>query len=211
MKILLSIECILLCALLPLLYWLFPVQTTLYLVLWGVTAYALANLLREKISWREEWWGHARTARPWVMMVLRVVLAAGLITAVTLTYAPERWLALPQQRPMIWLMIMVLYPILSALPQEIIFRSFFFRRYQSIAGSPVGMIALSGGAFGLTHLAFGNWVAPVLSTVAGLVLSWAYTRHKSLLLVWVEHALYGQLIFTLGLGWYFYIGSRLAP
>ena len=31
-----------------------------------------------------------------------------------------------------------------------------------------------------------------------------YQRYRSLALVCLEHAIYGCLIFTLGLGWYFY-------
>jgi uncharacterized protein len=40
----------------------------------------------------------------------------------------------------------------SALPREIIFKSFFFHRYGSIFPGPAAMILLNGISFGLFHL-----------------------------------------------------------
>ena len=42
---------------------------------------------------------------------------------------PGQALALPRRAPGLWVAILALYPFLSALPQELIFRVLFFRRY----------------------------------------------------------------------------------
>jgi hypothetical protein len=51
-------------------------------------------------------------------------------------------------------------------------------------------------------------VAPFLSLFVGFMLANSYAQHRSLRLVWIEHALYGCLAFTFGLGWFFYHGAR---
>ena len=54
------------------------------------------------------------------------------------------------------------------------------------------------------HIVFMNPVAVLLSLVGGFLFSATYSKTKSLLWVSVEHSLYGMLIFTLGLGKFFY-------
>ena len=72
-----------------------------------------------------------------------------------------------------------LYPLLSALPQELVFRPLFFRRYGHLF--PDGRIALlaNGALFGLAHLMFWNWPAVLLSTAGGLIFAHAYARRGS--------------------------------
>lgn len=48
-----------------------------------------------------------------------------------------------------------------------------------------------------------NWLAPLLSLPAGLALAWSFERERALLPVALEHALYGALLFTIGLGPWF--------
>jgi membrane protease YdiL (CAAX protease family) len=96
------------------------------------------------------------------------------------------------------------------LPQEIIFRLFFFERYRGIFKTRELMIIASGLAFGLAHIIFENWVAALLCAVGGILFAMTYTRHRSLALVSLEHALYGDFVFTVGLGYYFYHGSVAA-
>ena len=45
---------------------------------------------------------------------------------------PGQALALPRRATGLWLAILLLYPVLSALPQELIFRALFFRRYRRL-------------------------------------------------------------------------------
>ena len=45
---------------------------------------------------------------------------------------PEKVLLFPQTRPGLFMLVVCLYPLLSAYPQEVIFRPFFFRRYRPL-------------------------------------------------------------------------------
>lgn len=120
---------------------------------------------------------------------------------------PEHFFRFPRSRPGIWTVVMLLYPLLAALPQEIIFRCVFFHRYRDLFPCPWLMIAVNGLSFGLFHLFYANWFAPVLSGLGGCLFAWRYTRSQSLPVVAIEHGIWGNLLFTMGLGWYFYSGS----
>ena len=140
-------------------------------------------------------------------MLIRFALATFLIAGVTYWMQPELFASFARERPAFWAIVMIAYPVLSAFPQEIIFRSFFFRRYQSIFATRWLMIAASGVAFAITHVLFQNWVAPALCLVGGVMFAKTYDETRSLALVTIEHALYGCMIFTVGLGRYFYHGA----
>jgi CAAX protease family protein len=47
-----------------------------------------------------------------------------------------------------------------------------------------------------------------LAAVAGLLFASTYERSRSTLLVSIEHALYGDVVFTVGLGSLFYSSAR---
>jgi membrane protease YdiL (CAAX protease family) len=102
---------------------------------------------------------------------------------------------------------MILYPLLSVYPQELIFRPFLFHRYRDLFPEQWMMVLVSGLTFGLAHIFFENWIAPILSVIGGLLFARTYQKSNSTLQAALEHGLWGDLIFTIGLGWYFYGGS----
>jgi hypothetical protein len=57
------------------------------------------------------------------------------------------------------------------------------------------------------HLVFRNPIAPTLTFFGGILFAWRYQHTQSLALSSLEHALYGCLLFTVGLGQYFYGGT----
>jgi uncharacterized protein len=124
-------------------------------------------------------------------------------------FAPEFLFALVRRQPLFWALIMLLYPLLSVCPQEFLYRTFFFQRYQPLFGSGRGMIAASSLAFSFVHIIFGNWLAIGLCCLGGLLFSLTYQRSGSLLLASIDHALFGNFIFTIGLGQFFHHGSKL--
>jgi len=117
---------------------------------------------------------------------------------------PDRFFVFPSERPVVWMVVMLLYPLLSALPQEFIFRTFLFHRYGELITLKYGTILSSTASFSFLHIIYDNWCAIGLSFLGGLLFSITYSRTKSLYWVTVEHALYGCLVFTLGMGNYFY-------
>jgi membrane protease YdiL (CAAX protease family) len=142
--------------------------------------------------------------------LLRWLLASAGIIAFTALYDPARLFGLFYNAPDIIPRILVLYPILSALPQELIFCSFFFFRYADFFHKPGMMVLASALVFAYAHMLFINPIAPTLGFIAGLIFADTYQKTKSLALVTIEHGLYGNVLFLSGLGWYFYHGA-IAP
>jgi membrane protease YdiL (CAAX protease family) len=121
-------------------------------------------------------------------------------------FAPELLFSLVKRSPVFWALIMVFYPLVSVYPQEILYRAYFFHRYRPLFGSGWTMFIASACAFGFVHVIFGNWVAIALSAVGGLLFAVTYSSSGSLLLTCIDHALFGDFLFTIGLGRFFYHG-----
>lgn len=146
------------------------------------------------------------------IVVLRLVLVRFAICAVALAafvriWLPGHFLNFPRERPLIWMAVCGLYPLLSVYPQELIYRRFFFRRLAGLWASSVRLSLASAIAFSWMHLILRNPVAVGLTLVGGWFFAETYRRSRSLRLVCLEHALYGTLVFTVGLGHYIYHGA----
>lgn len=180
----------------------YPLLTVLIL-LGGVAAwllrrtpgFAFAELLRGPVlgEWR---------------LILGVAVLTGMTClAVAAVLVPGQILAFPLHRTELWLMVMVFYPLVSVVPQELIYRPLFFRRYGGLFPNEGVAVAANAVLFGLGHLFYMNPVTIGMTVVAGAVFAVAYLRHRSFLLACVLHALAGQIVFTVGLGRYFYHGA----
>ncbi|MGE3712029.1 MAG: CPBP family intramembrane glutamic endopeptidase [Hyphomicrobiaceae bacterium] len=135
------------------------------------------------------------------------LVVGGIILFVVARILPDDLFSMPLERPRIWKRVMLFYPLLSVLPQELIYRSFFFHRYGPLFGRRRWLAILVNGAlFGFGHVIFASYLAMVLTMLLGLVLAWRYERTRSLWAVWLEHSLYGCLIFTVGIGFIFFTG-----
>ena len=142
-------------------------------------------------------------------LLLRDAILLVLLGLAVRLFAPEFLFSLVKQQPLFWAMLMLLYPLFSVCPQEFLYRTFFFRRYQPLFGAGWGMIAASSLAFSFVHIVFGNWLAVALCSLGGLLFSLTYHRSGSLLLASIDHALFGNFIFTIGLGQFFHHAHRL--
>ena len=140
--------------------------------------------------------------------ILIVFLCIGaIVTAFVSQRFPDDFMSLPMNRPRLWSRIMLLYPILSVVAQELIYRTFFFHRYGPLFGNARWLIILTNAAiFGLAHILYGSVVSLLLTAIFGVLLAWRYERTRSFWAVWFEHTLYGCLVFTIGLGRYFFTG-----
>jgi uncharacterized protein len=176
-------------------------------VLWVATAACLVALLRDRGFPRRELWNGSGFTRQMRRVVGLFLVAAILLSAAVLWLTPEQFLRFPKERTRLWAMVMVLYPLLSVYPQELIYRTFMFRRYRVLLPHRWAMVTASAVSFGFAHLVFWNPIAVVLSTLGGVLFALTYWRTRSLLITCAEHALYGCLIFTVGLGPYFFHGS----
>lgn len=124
---------------------------------------------------------------------------------------PEAAFQLLLSNPELMLLIALLYPILSAFPQELIFRPLFFGRYREIL--PRGHLAmvLNAGIFALAHLMYWSTTVIVMTFVGGLVFAWAYEVRRSFLMAVILHSIAGVILFAVGLGIFFYSGNVVRP
>ncbi len=158
------------------------------------------------------WWATRRRAlrrqpmrlRP---ILLRFLILAPLLTLIVWRAMPAHFLDLPRHKPVLWAAIMVLYPALSVWPQEMIYRRFIFQRFADLFPTEAMLIAASAAAFGFAHIIFLNVWAVLLTLAGGALFAQTYARSGSVRVVSIEHALYGCLVFTIGLGRFFYTGS----
>ena len=142
-----------------------------------------------------------------IRIIIRWIFASLILLIITFYFFNEKFFIIQNNKPEILWKIMILYPIFSALPQEFIFCKFFFYRYKSIFKSDNNLVISSALFFAITHILFLNFIAPILSFIGGLLFANTYNKHRSLLLVSLEHGLYGNTLFFIGLGWYFWGGS----
>jgi membrane protease YdiL (CAAX protease family) len=112
----------------------------------------------------------------------------------------ENWFSLPRNSFNDWLMLLLLYPILSVMPQELIFRTYFFHRYKRIMPSKTVRIIVSASVFALAHIVYANILAVLLAFLGGLLFSYTYAQSRSTFVCVIEHSLWGLWMFTLGLG-----------
>jgi membrane protease YdiL (CAAX protease family) len=138
-------------------------------------------------------------------IALIVAALAPLLFIAAMVLARQELFGLIRQRPLLWIAIMVLYPVVSVYPQELIYRAFLFQRYAPLFGSPAAMVTASAVAFSFAHVLFRPpWVAMSTCLVGGVIFAGHYYASRSLAVVCLEHAVFGQLIFTVGLGRFFY-------
>jgi uncharacterized protein len=135
------------------------------------------------------------------------VVAGGALTALVAWARPEILFYFPRARPELYALVMLAYPVLSVIAQNVIYRAFIFHRYRDLFTDPRDMIIASALAFGFAHVIFQNVLAVLLTAVGGLLFARTYARTRSLVLASIEHTLYGWLIITIGLGWYVYLGA----
>lgn len=202
-------ECIMVFAVLPVALALCKPHAWIYLILWASGLRVWRVLYREHgYSLRADWNARALDAATLRTILKRFIPCALVLFAFTWLVIPSRLFNLPLQRPQMWLLVMLLYPLLSVPPQEIVFRSFFMQRYADLF-TPSRLRIASAVAFGWAHLVLLNPVAVIFSAFGGLLFAHTYEKTRSLAVVCFEHALYGCTIFTIGLGFYFYHGQAV--
>lgn len=187
----------------PLLFYLNYIPLHKLLTLFLVFIYCLAVLLInrrvQKISFTFAGF------KGWLQLLLRVSAAAVVIFALTYTIIPKYLFVLPSSSPTYWVAIFLLYPLWSVIPQELIYRSFFFDRYRVLFRNEKVMAVVSAALFAFLHIVFNNWVAVLATFAIGLFWSFAYLSHRSLAVISVEHAIVGIILFAIGLGNVFFV------
>lgn len=210
-KALLSLEFLILCIVVPGYIIINRLAPFMFCFLYGACLYGYIILrLRYHETLKDIWKWNQVTWENLKPMILRWVLACIGMTIFLWLYDPARFFGMAIDRPHLIPFLLILYPLVSALPQEFIFCSFFFDRYKPLFGTGTPMIAASAITFAYAHVLYINPVAPTLSLLGGIIFAQTYYKTRSLALVTIEHGLYGNFLFLIGLGWYFYGGSVIA-
>ncbi len=183
--------------------WMFPALLTITFL--GV------SLLHATRGFR--WRDLVRPAAPlnWRVVAIFTAITLAVSATVMMATAPDRFFALAHQRPLFLLLIALLYPVLSALPQELVFRALFFRRYGALLPGPVPAIVLNAALFSLAHLMYWSWIVAAMTFFGGLAFAWAYEARRNFVLALLLHSIAGWIIFALGLGIFFYSGNVTRP
>ena len=135
------------------------------------------------------------------------LICGGVIAAWVAHNHPDWFLEFPRNRPDIYWAMMLLYPLISVPPQELVYRTFFFHRYGALFGRAWwAAIALNALLFGFGHIVVGTKLAIFGTMATGLLFALRYALTRSLWAVYLEHALWGALVFTVGLGRFFFTG-----
>ncbi len=180
----------------PLVYVLQPVLIGFILYLLWDDTFRIRRELARGFGWRQ-----------FGFILLTFALLGGAIAVATYYVFPHQFLGFPRYNTEIWLIVMILYPVLSVVAQELVFRTFFFHRYGPLfRGSMWAAVLVNGVLFGFAHIIFGNMIAVLGTTVVGFVLAYRYYVTRSFWAVWLEHSLFGCLVFTVGLGRFFFTG-----
>jgi membrane protease YdiL (CAAX protease family) len=101
---------------------------------------------------------------------------------------------------LLWILISLVYSVFSVYPQEFLYRTFFFARYQEMVGNRSLFLFLNAIIFSFAHIIFRNWLVLLLTFAGSLLFGITYLRTRSLATTSIEHALYGLWLYTLGVG-----------
>ena len=194
----------------PVLIALLSPPRTIFPALFAFTAVGLVLLYATPgFRWREL--GKGWRDWPWrEAAVFTVVSAAGAWLLVQLLQ-PDAAFDLLQQNPALLGVIWLGYPIASALPQELLFRVLFFRRYDAILPDGLMGALINAAVFSLAHLMYWSAVVAVLTFIGSLIFTYAYLRRGSFFYAVLLHALAGNILFTAGMGAYFFSGAVIRP
>jgi membrane protease YdiL (CAAX protease family) len=199
-------ECVAIFGAIPLTLAFLEPRSWIYSLLWILALFAARWMAQNHYRLLDDWNWKAVNKAWFIEVLIRFVPLSIALALFTYFMIPEALFSLPLENPKLWILVMFFYPILSVLPQEFFFRSFFFKRYASLFVRPSSLVLWNAVAFGWMHVFLQNWVAVVFSFFGGLIFGGAYMKTRSLAAASIEHALYGCMVFTLGLGYYFYHG-----
>ncbi|MCL1888593.1 MAG: CPBP family glutamic-type intramembrane protease [Kiritimatiellaeota bacterium] len=178
--------------------------------LWVAAILAAVWLARKRGWTREKFFGLRGVKRnDWLWLGLRALVGAAVLTVVLgLLAKPARLFVFPREHTRFWTAVMLAYPVASVFPQGIVYRALFFERYAPLFGRFAFVASVA--AFSFCHIVFNNPHALVLTFFGGLLFSWQYRRTGSLMFAGMEHALMGDLAFTIGWGMYLHGGMLAA-
>jgi len=202
------VEFVFLFLVLPLiLFFLTPIPVLPFL--WLVAIWCFFILKKEAKLPKEKFTSFKGLNKVFLTIFIQFLIISFILLAFVYFFMPDKIFSLIRDNPLFWLAIMIIYPTLSVYPQELVYRVYFFYRYENIFKNRNLLIYLNAFLFGYMHILFHNWIAVVLTIAGGYIFAKLYEKTHSLMILFVAHSLYGCMLFTIGLGEYFYTGTVL--
>ena len=96
------------------------------------------------------------------------------------------------------ILLSLIYLMFSVIPQEIIFRYYFFIRYQNVFKNKYILITANSLIFSIFHVIYLDIKIIFITFIGSLLLSFNYVQFKSLILVILQHFFFGQILLMLG-------------
>lgn len=171
-----------------------PLLIFIFIVLKRTTDFAWKELFRWQIS--------SRQLRQHGIIVLATFL---IMLGVVFLFTRENLFNLIRAQPWLFLALAVFYPVFSAFGQEVIYRTFLFRRYHLLFPKNWHFILVSGITFSFMHIVYYDPVSMILTLIGGLYFAYVYVQTRSVLFSSVLHGCMGIIVFAVGLGQYFWL------
>ena len=115
-------------------------------------------------------------------------------------YRSDLLFIVPRESPGLFVIILFVYTLLSVIPQEWLYRSFFYKRYYNLFPNLWVAVLVNGVVFSAAHLFLKSNIVLILTLIGGWLFYHTFRRSGSFLLVCAEHAAYGLWLFTIGAG-----------
>lgn len=136
----------------------------------------------------------------WKATIIKFAIIAFITTVFVWTTNSKLLFNVMLNKPLQWLVILFIYSFFSVYPQELIYRTFFFKRYSMLFKSDNLFVFINAILFSLAHIFFKSSLVLFLTFLGGLLFAITYKQTKSTVLVSIEHAIYGCWLFTVGMG-----------
>ena len=176
----------------------FPVLVFIFVVMKVTTDFSFRELVRWNIP-------RQVLVRNGVILLACLLLMLGYVAI----FEPGELFNLPRRNPWVFVAMCFFYPVFSAYGQEIIYRTFIFRRYRNLFSKKWLFILASGISFSFLHIAYYDPVSMVLTFIGGIYLAQVYWQTRSVLFTTVLHGVLGIIVFGVGLGQYFWLDMPL--
>jgi membrane protease YdiL (CAAX protease family) len=131
---------------------------------------------------------------------IRFLIIATLTTFVLYFQDEDSLFNVMLNKPDLWLKFSGIYILFSVIPQELIYRTFFVKRYQELIKNEWLFILINSLLFSFAHIWFQSWVVLTFTFIGSLLFTKTYLKTKSSWLVILEHSLYGVWLYTVGYG-----------
>ena len=136
----------------------------------------------------------------WKQTVIKLIMIVIITTIYMFFVDKENLFVVILNKPLMWVILLFIYSFFSVYPQELIYRTFFFERYQRLFSNHKLFIFVNAIVFSLAHIFFRNSLVILLTFLGGLLFAITFYKTRSTLLVTIEHAIYGCWLFTVGMG-----------